>query len=1292
MAVTAIATDNNGQPVDVSLPRIINVVKAITPRPTSVISSPAHNSAIAIPTDASTNISIAVDANSSTGSIKKVELYIDGVLFGTKTTYPYTFDWHPTVIGVYNLVALTHDDKDNVIASTTSASATLTPAPTRITIASPPTVTLISPIAGSSVSSTTPTQLKADATDSNTGGTITSVQFLQDGALIAEVLTPDAGTNTFTTTATLTAKTDSTGSPLPSAITARATNSSGISKTSAPVSVSVVAGGGGGQPENPPTVSVAVTAPIAGSTLAVNAPVTLLANATDSNGNIVSVEFSVAGNPVGTDITYPYSATWTPASVGTYLITARAVDNQGNAVTSSAVTVSVGDPGGNAPTVSISAPTTGAAFTVGTPTTVTAVASDDVAIASVQFYLNGQLFGSAVTTFPYSVTWTPTTTGNFTFLAIAKDSSGNQTSSSAVTVTVGGGNSPVVTMTSPSNGASVPLGSGLQINTTATDSDGTITKVSIYANGILIPNGTLTSAPYNVNWVPGAAGTYALTATATDNTGNTTTTSPVSVSVTASSAPVVTITSPGSGVNYGVGTPVPFNASVTAAAGAAITQVQFYVNGISIGTDTQAPYSITWSPGATGSYILVATATNTANITATSTPVTVTVGTNSAPTVVLTSPSAGSTVVAGNAVNLAATASDSDGTIASVRFLANGFVVGTASGSPFLVSWTPTAAGSYRIVAQATDSTSNVATSAEVILTVTGNAAPTVSITSPRTGATVTVATGTTIAATAADSDGTISNVQFYANGLSLGTDSVAPYSISWTPSAEGTYRLTAVAVDNSGAPVTSSTVLVLAAVAGSNNIDTVATGLYIDTKTFSSGEFTIVNLHNRTTTFVAYVPSSSTFPAKTYYFDNIPTDGSGNFELTNSAGAVLISGKFTASGVSGSFADGANTINFTGVNTVSAGTTSSVGYYNGSVTNHLGSLVNGVVGLDGKITIYAADGTLVDAGSSTIDSTGGFSFRTRAGNRFVGTADPLTGLFAGTLTKAGATSGDTFTGAQATGNTFSDGSLRNISSRVLVGTGDRILIAGFVVGGKSPKSVLIRALGPTLSTFGIAGALSDPALFLFNQGGLQIASNDNWATGGAAVSNAASQVGAYALSPSSLDSSLVITLQPGVYSAQVSGVGGKTGVSLLEIYDVDSVAAYASEKMTNISTRGQVGTGENIMIAGFVVNGSAPKKVLVRGVGPTLAAAGVTGALADPLLKIVRQNGTLVRENDNWSVGNEVNLVSDAASKIGAFPLTAGSKDAVILMNLMPGVYSAQLSGADGGSGVGLIEVYEVQ
>lgn len=286
---------------------------------------------------------------------------------------------------------------------------------------------------------------------------------------------------------------------------------------------------------------------------------------------------------------------------------------------------------------------------------------------------------------------------------------------------------------------------------------------------------------------------------------------------------------------------------------------------------------------------------------------------------------------------------------------------------------------------------------------------------------------------------------------------------------------------------------------------------------------------------------------------------------------------------------------------------------------------------------------------------------------------------------------------AIASGVSFSDGFLRNLSTRGQVGTGTNILIAGFVVGGNSPKQVLVRAIGPSLTAFGVTGALADPLLELYN-GNTRIASNDNW-SGDSAVQTAANLAGAFPLGTASFDSAVVMTLAPGSYTAQVSGVGGRTGVALVELYDVDNLSPFSSQKVMNVATRGVVGTGQAQLIAGFVVSGNTPKKVLVRGVGPTLGTVlGVSGALADPSLRIVRTESvgnvmreTLVRENDSWELGNDPALLIDAASRVGAFPLVAGSRDAAMLLSLPPGTYSAQVSGAGTSTGVALVEIYEV-
>ncbi|MES1194316.1 MAG: Ig-like domain-containing protein, partial [Opitutus sp.] len=175
--ITGVATDNSGNLLPVSQPITLNVVNAIAASTSVTISSPANNAAIPV----GGVIPVAVDAHSTGGNISKVELYINGVLFGTVTTFPYSFNWSPGVVGTYGLVALAYDDKNNVIASTTSLTATSTPAPTTVTIAAPPTVTVTSPQSGTTITGGAITQIIAAATDSNTDAsgnpvTISSVQ------------------------------------------------------------------------------------------------------------------------------------------------------------------------------------------------------------------------------------------------------------------------------------------------------------------------------------------------------------------------------------------------------------------------------------------------------------------------------------------------------------------------------------------------------------------------------------------------------------------------------------------------------------------------------------------------------------------------------------------------------------------------------------------------------------------------------------------------------------------------------------------------------------------------------------------------------------------------------------------------------------------------------------------------------------------------------------------------------------------------------------------------------------
>jgi hypothetical protein len=265
---------------------------------------------------------------------------------------------------------------------------------------------------------------------------------------------------------------------------------------------------------------------------------------------------------------------------------------------------------------------------------------------------------------------------------------------------------------------------------------------------------------------------------------------------------------------------------------------------------------------------------------------------------------------------------------------------------------------------------------------------------------------------------------------------------------------------------------------------------------------------------------------------------------------------------------------------------------------------------------------------------------------------------------------------------------LANVSVRSGAGTGDQTLIVGLALGGTGSKQVLVRGIGPGLTQFGLPGALADPQLRLFNSAGVQTHVNEDWG-GGATLSGAFSAVGAFSLPAASKDAALLVPLATGTYTAQVTATSG-TGVALLEAYDAD--AAVTTARFVNISARTQVGTGDNILVIGFVVTGTGPKTVLLRAVGPGLTPFGVGGVLADPQLRLFNAAGTATDTNDDWASSAALAAAHGAAfTQTGAFGLPAASKDAALLVTLQPGAYTAQVSGVAGTTGVALVEVYEV-
>lgn len=268
---------------------------------------------------------------------------------------------------------------------------------------------------------------------------------------------------------------------------------------------------------------------------------------------------------------------------------------------------------------------------------------------------------------------------------------------------------------------------------------------------------------------------------------------------------------------------------------------------------------------------------------------------------------------------------------------------------------------------------------------------------------------------------------------------------------------------------------------------------------------------------------------------------------------------------------------------------------------------------------------------------------------------------------------------------------LVNLAARATVGLGAELLFAGFTINGTEPRQLLVRGIGDQLSEFGVSGVLRDPVVKIFDAKAQLLASNDDWFRSDEealeVLEDAARQAGAFAPRRGARDAAILITLQPGSYTAQVSGLVDTTGIGLVEIYDLSQPA---SGRIVNLSSRAVVGTDANILIPGLTLRGPKPRRLLIRAVGPGLAGFGVADPLADPMLAVF--HGTeRVAGNDNWDEGASPAAVAEAGAALGAFPLAAGSRDAAVLLELPPGSYTVQVSGAQRSTGPALVEVYEL-
>jgi hypothetical protein len=304
-------------------------------------------------------------------------------------------------------------------------------------------------------------------------------------------------------------------------------------------------------------------------------------------------------------------------------------------------------------------------------------------------------------------------------------------------------------------------------------------------------------------------------------------------------------------------------------------------------------------------------------------------------------------------------------------------------------------------------------------------------------------------------------------------------------------------------------------------------------------------------------------------------------------------------------------------------------------------------------------------------------------------TLQNVSGLYAGNYTLVISDSTGFLTSETATLSVTPTVRLINISTRAQVGTGGNILIPGFVVSGSGLETLLIRADGPSLSAFGVTGFLTRPSLTITDNSGAIVTSNTGWGTNAnpSQIANVAAQVGAFPFAEGSADCAVELSLPPGAYTVQVSGVGNTTGIALAEVYEVSA----SGTRLVNISTRAQVGTGGNILIPGFVIGGTGSETLLVRADGPALTAYGVNGVLAQPSLSVINSTNSVIASNTGWGTAANPSQIASVGASFGAFALTQGSADSAQIVTLQPGAYTIQVAGANNSTGVALAEVYEV-
>jgi hypothetical protein len=799
--LTARVTDANGTTVTSAA---ITVVVTSTTLPVVAITAPATSASTVL----GSSVPVTITATASTtvvgATISRVDFYAGTALIGTKAAAPFTITWTPTATGTVNLTARAFDSNNT--------SADSIAVPFIVNPAGSPSITLALAGGGAVIPAGSSRILTATVADD---GAVDRVDFFYDGTLLVNGTDRVAPYNfLFTAPAQVGAH----------QLTARVTDNSGLQSTSSPVAIEIV-GVIGTAP------SVALLTPVAGASLPVSSATTITLNAADPDGTINSVQVFVNGAALGnaTFVGGVWSIAWTPAALGSASLFALATDDKGNAVVSAtvAVTVSSAVP----PSVALTTPLAGASAIIATPVNITAAATSSivgVTIARVDFFADNVLIGTDNAA-PFSIAWTPTVAGAVSLTARAIDSNGTSGDAAAVPFSVNPLGTPSITLALTGGGTIIPAGSSRVLVANVAD-DGALDRVDFYLNGTLI--GTDRLAPYTFLFTaPAQAGAQVLTARVVDNSGLTNTSAPIAIEIASviGSPPTVAFVTPATGAFLPIGFNTTLTLNATDADGA-VSAVQVFTNGTLIGNATLSAgiWSIVWAPPAVGATTLAAIATDEKGNAMASAPFVVNITDATSPTIALNlTPAtaaipANTTLPAGSTRNLLATVTPASGrAVARVEFFINGTKDSEKTVAPYSYRYTASATpGTQVVTVRATDNTGLARDIQQTFVVTTAvGVVPTVNLLAPTTGAVVIPNSSTPInlAASVLAASGTITSIQFYANGSPLTINggfavTTAPYVASFNPTTTGSYVLDAIATDDRGNTKVSAPVTITAA------------------------------------------------------------------------------------------------------------------------------------------------------------------------------------------------------------------------------------------------------------------------------------------------------------------------------------------------------------------------------------------------------------------------------------------------------------------------------------------------